>query len=86
MNIVEAIQKLTNKGNLSEDEVRDVINSIMKGEATSCQKGGFLAALKMKGETTEEMLGAVKALRDNFTRVNIEMCIRDSSLDFQLLP
>ena len=72
MNIVEAIQKLTNKGNLSEDEVRDVINSIMKGEATSCQKGGFLAALKMKGETTEEMLGAVKALRDNFTRVNID--------------
>lgn len=72
MNIVEAIRKLTNKENLSENEVRDVINSIMKGETTSCQKGGFLAALKMKGETTEEMLGAVKALRDNFTHVNID--------------
>jgi len=72
MNIVEAIQKLTDRQNLTENEVRDVINQIMRGEATSCQKGGFLTALKMKGETTEEMLGAVKALRDNFTPVQID--------------
>lgn len=72
MNIVEAIKRLIEKENLSENEVRDVINAIMKGEATSCQKGGFLAALKLKGETTQEMLGAVKALRDNFTPVKIE--------------
>ncbi len=72
MNIVEAIAKLTNKENLTEDEVRDVINEIMRGEATSCQKGAFLTALKYKGETTEEMLGAVKALRDNFTPVKID--------------
>ena len=72
MNIVEAIKKLINKENLSEDEVRDVINGIMKGEATSCQKGGFLTALKFKGETAQEMLGAVKALRDNFTPVKIQ--------------
>lgn len=72
MNIVEAIQKLTDRQNLTENEVRDVINQIMRGEATSCQKGGFLTALKMKGETTEEMLGAVKALRDNFTPVEID--------------
>lgn len=72
MNIVEAIKKLIDKKNLSEDEVRDVINDIMKGKATSCQKGGFLAALKFKGETAEEMLGAVKALRDNFTPVKIQ--------------
>jgi len=72
MNIVEAINKLANRENLAKEEVRDVINSIMKGEATSCQKGGFLIALKTKGETREEMLGAVMALRDNFTRVNIK--------------
>lgn len=72
MNIVEAIKKLIDKENLSEDEVRDVINGIMKGEATSCQKGGFLTALKLKGETAQEMLGAVKALRDNFTPVKIQ--------------
>jgi len=72
MNIVTAIQKLTDRQNLTENEVRDVINQIMRGEATSCQKGGFLTALKMKGETTEEMLGAVMALRDNFTPVQID--------------
>lgn len=72
MNIVEAIKKLIDKENLSEDEVRDVINEIMNGEATSCQKGGFLTALKLKGETAQEMLGAVKALRDNFTPVKIQ--------------
>lgn len=72
MNIVEAIAKLTNRQNLNENEVRDVINQIMKGETTSCQKGAFLTALKLNGETTEEVLGAVKALRDNFTPVKIE--------------
>ena len=72
MNIVEAIKKLIDKENLSEDEVRDVINEIMNGEATSCQKGGFLTALKLKGETAQEMLGAVKALRDNFIPVKIQ--------------
>lgn len=71
MNIVEGIQKLTEKKNLTQGEVRDIINQIMRDEATSCQKGGFLTALKLKGETAEEMLGAVQALRDNFTRVEI---------------
>lgn len=71
MNIVEGIQKLTEKKNLTQGEVRDIINQIMRDEATSCQKGGFLTVLKLKGETAEEMLGAVQALRDNFTRVEI---------------
>lgn len=72
MDIVKAIAKLANKQNLTQEEVREVINEIMRGETTSCQKGAFLTALKIKGETSEEMLGAVKALRDNFTAVKIE--------------
>ena len=36
----------------------------MKGEATSSQIGGFLIGLRINGETPEQILGAVKALRD----------------------
>lgn len=72
MLIEEAIKKLSNKEILTEDDVRDVINQIMKGEATSSQIGGFLIGLRINGETPEQILGAVKALRDNFTPVQIE--------------
>lgn len=72
MVIEEAIKKLGSKEVLSENDVRDVINQIMNGEATSCQIGGFLIGLRINGETPEQILGAVKALRDNFTSVEIE--------------
>ncbi|MGN0143345.1 MAG: anthranilate phosphoribosyltransferase [Clostridium sp.] len=72
MLIEEAIKKLASREKLSEDNVRDVINQIMRGEATSCQIGGFLMGLRVNGETPEQILGAVKALRDNFTPVKIE--------------
>lgn len=72
MKIEEAIKKLTLKEDLSENEIRMVINQIMQGEATSSQIGGFLIGLRVKGETSEEMLGAVKALRDNFIPVKID--------------
>ncbi|HCW53133.1 MAG TPA: anthranilate phosphoribosyltransferase [Clostridium sp.] len=72
MLIEEAIKKLGNKEVLTEDNVRDVINQIMKGEATSSQIGGFLIGLRVNGETPEQILGAVKALRDNYTPVKID--------------
>ena len=72
MIIEEAIKKLGAREVLSENDVRDVINQIMKGEATSCQIGGFLMGLRINGETPEQILGAVKALRDNFIPVEIK--------------
>lgn len=72
MKIDEAIKRIANNEGLSEIEGRSVINSIMKGEVTSSQIGGFLIGLRVKGETTEEILGAVKALRDNMTVVDIK--------------
>lgn len=72
MKIEVAIKKIANNEGLTEMEVRDVINSIMKGEVTSSQIGAFLIGLRVKGETTEEILGAVKALRDNMTVVPIK--------------
>lgn len=72
MKIDEAIKKIANNKDLSELEGRSVINSIMKGEVTSTQIGALLMGLRVKGETKEEILGTVKALRDNMTSVNIE--------------
>ena len=72
MLIEEAIKKLSEKEVLTEDNVRDVINQIMKGEAASSQIGAFLIGLRINGETPEQILGAVKALRDNFTPVEIK--------------
>lgn len=72
MLIEEAIKKLGNKEVLTEDNVRDVINQIMRGEATSSQIGGFLIGLRINGETPEQILGAVKALRDNYTPIKID--------------
>ena len=72
MVIEEAIKKLGAREVLTENDVRDVINQIMKGEATSCQIGGFLMGLRVNGETPEQILGAVKALRDNFTPIDIK--------------
>lgn len=72
MTIDNAIKKLSSKEVLTEDEVRAVINQIMRGEATSAQIGGFLIGLRVNGETPAQILGAVKALRDNLTPVEIE--------------
>jgi len=72
MTIYNAIKKLSSKEVLTEDEVRAVINQIMRGEATSSQIGGFLIGLRINGETPAQILGAVKALRDNLIPVNIE--------------
>ncbi|WP_160684636.1 anthranilate phosphoribosyltransferase [Clostridium sp. C2-6-12] len=72
MTIDNAIKKLSLREPLTEDEVRTVINQIMRGEATSAQIGGFLIGLRVNGETPDQILGAVKALRDNLTPVEIE--------------
>lgn len=72
MTIDKAIKKLSSKEVLTEDEVRSVINQIMRGEATSSQIGGFLIGLRINRETPAQILGAVKALRDNLIPVKIE--------------
>lgn len=79
MTINNAIKKLSSNETLTEEEVRTVINQIMRGEATSAQIGGFLIGLKVNGETPAQILGAVKALRDNLIPVEIED--RDNLID-----
>jgi len=71
MNIREAIDKLVNRVNLSEADTIAVMNQIMTGEATPLQVAAFLTALRMKGETVEEITGAARVMREKAHRVNV---------------
>jgi anthranilate phosphoribosyltransferase len=72
MNIREAIERLVNRIPLSESETIDVMNQIMTGEATPLQVASFLTALRMKGETIEEITGAARVMREKAHRVKVE--------------
>ena len=58
-----AIQNIINGNNLSEPQITGVMETIMNGEATPAQIAGFITALRMKGETIEEITGCAKVMR-----------------------
>jgi len=70
MNVQEAIRALTERHDLSSAEMIDVMRQIMTGEATDAQIGGFLIALRMKGETVDEVVGAATVMRELSSRVH----------------
>lgn len=61
----QVVRKAINKENLSEDETYIAVNEIMQGKCTPAQITAFLIALRMKGETIDEITGSAKAMRDN---------------------
>ncbi|PCK09785.1 MAG: anthranilate phosphoribosyltransferase [Alteromonadaceae bacterium] len=73
MNIREAISKLVLSQDLNESEMQDVMREIMTGEATQAQIGAFLVALRMKGETIDEITGAARVMRELVTPVSIDL-------------
>ena len=67
--IQEAIGKLVEGRHLSADEAEKVMDLIMTGEATQAQIGAYLVALRMAGETPEEIAGSVRSMRAKATWV-----------------
>lgn len=61
--IKEAISKVINNENLSFEETESVMNEIMTGNATNAQIASFLTALRIKGETTEEITACATVMR-----------------------
>ena len=61
--IQDALARLLDGHDLSRDEARAVMDQIMRGEATPGQIGGFLVALRLKGETADEIAGCAEAMR-----------------------
>ncbi len=69
--IKEAISKLIEKADLSRDEMTAVMNEIMNGQCTPAQIGAFLTALRLKGETIEEITGAAIVMRHKANNINL---------------
>lgn len=63
--IKEALSKIVSKKDLTMAEAREVMSEIMRGEATQAQIGAFLTALRMKGETVDEIGGCAQAMRES---------------------
>jgi anthranilate phosphoribosyltransferase len=61
--IQDALAQLLDGKDLTRDDARRVMDTIMSGEATPAQIGGFLVALRLKGETASEIAGAAEAMR-----------------------
>jgi len=71
MDIQGAIQAVIDKRNLSNDEMRNVMHSIMTGECTDAQIAGFLVGLRSKGETVDEITTAANVMRELASHVHI---------------
>jgi anthranilate phosphoribosyltransferase len=67
--IQAVISKLLDGSQLARAEARAVMDEIMRGEATPAQIGGFLIALRAKGETPDEITGCAEAMRDHVLAV-----------------
>ncbi len=63
------IARLIDRKSLSVSEAQAAMTIIMTGQATPAQIGGYLVALRMKGETVDEITGSVRAMRDQATHV-----------------
>lgn len=63
------IAKVANGESLSHEEAREAFEILMSGEATPAQIGGFLMALRVRGETVDEIAGAVATMRSKMLRV-----------------
>lgn len=64
MNIQQALAKLIERQDLTTEEMTLVMRQVMGGEATPAQIGGFLVALRMKGEAIDEITGATQVMRE----------------------
>ncbi|MCR4437057.1 MAG: anthranilate phosphoribosyltransferase [Clostridiales bacterium] len=71
--IKEAIQKLVEGKDLMEEEAVEAMNCIMEGEATAAQIGSFITALRIKGETVEEITGCAKVMRQKAEKIEPDL-------------
>jgi anthranilate phosphoribosyltransferase len=72
MQIQKALQILLDKQDLSADQMRAVMRLIMSGGATDAQIGGFLIALRGKGESVDEIAAAAEVMRELAGKVHVK--------------
>ncbi len=72
MTIAAAIAALVEGRNLTAAEIEQVFGALMDGEATPAQIGGLLIALRLRGETVEELVGAARAMRAHALPLSVQ--------------
>lgn len=70
--IQQAVAKLVEQRDLSRAEMSEVMGEIADGTATAAQVGAFLAALRLKGETVDEITGAAEVMRARVDRIHVD--------------
>lgn len=76
--MIEALAKLIRCESLSEDEASAAFETIMRGDATPSQIAGFMVALRMKGETSEELTGFARTVRAMATPIQVDGALLDT--------
>lgn len=69
--IQQALNVVLDKNDLSSEQMEQAMNFIMQGEATPAQIAGFIIALRMKGETVDELAAAARVMRNLSSKVNV---------------
>ena len=70
--IKDTIAKIIEGKNLESNEAEEVMEEIMSGKATDAQIAGFLVALRLKGETVDEITSFAKVMRKKVTKINLD--------------
>jgi anthranilate phosphoribosyltransferase len=70
--IADAIKRLVDRQDLTRDEMQSVFAEMMDGKASDVQKSALLIALRLKGETAEEITGAAMAMRERVTPLDVD--------------
>ena len=78
--IREAINRVIERKDLDEKQMVEVMNEIMNGEATPAQIGSFITALRMKGETIDEISGAARVMREKATRISTGVAVEKGEI------
>ena len=78
MDIREAISTVVEGRSLTIDQSSDVMRQMMQGEATPAQLAAFLTALRLKGESTEEIAGMATVMREFSLKVRVDGLLVDS--------
>jgi anthranilate phosphoribosyltransferase len=73
MELKQAIEQVINHQDLSQEQMTEVMQTIMTGGATPAQIGGFLIGLRMKGESVTEIVAAAQVMRSLASRVELEV-------------
>ena len=71
MKVQEALHKVVAGRDLAEPEMISVMNQIMEGNSSAAELGAFLTALRIKGESTSEILGAARVMREKADPVHV---------------